>query len=97
MEGHVREHRGKIMEGHVHEHGPLYASVPCVMFDEGGWVGGWVNRWSGEKALTPSQVPEDPHPPRRHMRTRSFPTKSCLPLSVSGLSLRTPWSGAERD
>ena len=42
MEGHVREHRGNIMEGHVHEHGPLYASVPCVMFDEGGWVGGSI-------------------------------------------------------
>ena len=29
------------MEGHLHEHGPLYTSLPCVMFDEGGWVGGW--------------------------------------------------------
>ena len=26
-----------IMEGHMHEHGPLYTSVPFVMFDEGGW------------------------------------------------------------
>ena len=26
------------MEGHMHEHGPLYTSVPLVMFDEGGWV-----------------------------------------------------------
>ena len=27
------------MEGHMHEHGPLYTSVPLVMFDEGGWCG----------------------------------------------------------
>ena len=27
-----------IMEGHMHEHGPLYTSVPLVMFDEGGCV-----------------------------------------------------------
>ena len=27
------------MEGHMHEHGPLYTSVPSVMFDVGG-VGG---------------------------------------------------------
>ena len=26
------------MEGHMHEHGPLYTSVPRVMFDEGGWM-----------------------------------------------------------
>ena len=32
------------VEGHMHEHGPLYTSVPFVMFDEGGdgvvWCGG---------------------------------------------------------
>ena len=26
------------MEGHMHEHGPLYTSAPCVVFDEGVWV-----------------------------------------------------------
>ena len=26
------------MERHMHEHGPLYTSVPLVMFDEGGGV-----------------------------------------------------------
>ena len=31
-----------LMDGHVHELGPLYTSVPFVMFDEGGWVGGLV-------------------------------------------------------
>ena len=35
-----------IMEGHMHEHGPLYTSVPLVMFYEGdGWVGVWVVVW----------------------------------------------------
>ena len=34
------------MEGHVQEHGPLYTSVPFVMFDECGWVGGGVV-WCG--------------------------------------------------
>ena len=29
------------MEDHMREHGPLYTSLPCVTFDEGGWVGGW--------------------------------------------------------
>ena len=33
------------MEGHMHEHGPLYTSVPFVMFDEGGWWCGVV--WCG--------------------------------------------------
>ena len=27
------------MEGHMLEHGPLYTSVPFVMFGEGGWCG----------------------------------------------------------
>ena len=34
-----------IMEGHMREHGPLYTSVPLVMFDEGGWVGLWEVVW----------------------------------------------------
>ena len=34
----MREHGGTIMAGHTRERGPLYTSVPFVMFDEGGWV-----------------------------------------------------------
>ena len=30
-----------IMEGQMHEHGPLYASVAFVMFDEGVWLVVW--------------------------------------------------------
>ena len=30
------------MEGQMREHGPLYTSVPFVMFDEGGWLVGDV-------------------------------------------------------
>ena len=35
------------MEVHMHEHGPLYTRVPCVMFDDGGWVGWVVVLWCG--------------------------------------------------
>ena len=42
------------MEGHMHEHGPLYTSVPRVMFDEGGWVGGGVLCWCCVVSVCPS-------------------------------------------
>ena len=38
------------MENHMQEQGPLYTSLPFVMFDEGGWVGVVVcgGEWCGD-------------------------------------------------